>query len=355
MAKVSQYNKELKEKQNKKIDQLLKLLPVYIAPFVHDKELSVQPNTVIAYERDLLTFLEFLCSQNPMLKGKKPKEVPEAIIEKLTFEDINEYQRYLNYYDGKDTEKSHSNEERAICRKMAALRGFFKYGCTHGILKNDPTIGAAKRKKTQKKEIVRMNSKEAATLISYAENSIAPTKRGKIFAEKAKLRDTAILTLLLNTGIRVSECVGIDLDDINFEKGSVRIVRKGGNESVVYMNEQTSAALREYMDLERNQYLQSDKEQALFLSSQKKRLSVRSIEYIVKKYARQAVPDKHITPHKCRSTYGTLLYQATSDIKLVADTLGHTDVNVSSSYYINSSEEHRRLAAKVKVYDPDGK
>ena len=94
-------------------------------------------------------------------------------------------------------------------------------------------------------------------------------------------------------------------------------------------------------------------EEALFLSGQRKRLSVRSIEYIVKKYARTTTPLKHITPHKLRSTYGTALYQQTGDIYLVANVLGHKDVNTTKKHYAAMDDNRRRQAARaVKLREP---
>lgn len=349
MGKYSEYNREKLAKQKQTIQRLRKLLPEYAKPFLDDKELTMQPNTVIAYARDLHTFFEFLVETNPALAGMDIDKIPKSVMERLTYEDINEYQRYLNFYEDGD-EITHQNQERAIARRMAALRGFFHYASTHDILSGDPTIGASKRKKIPKKEIIRMNSKEVNTLLSHVENNDAPTKRERKFAEKTKYRDTAILTLMLGTGIRVSECVGLDLNDINFKDMSFTVVRKGGDESTLYMNDQVAGALKDYIDLERPNYTASEDEKALFLSSQKRRITVRSVENMVKKFAQRAVPGKHITCHKLRSTYGTQLYLATSDIKLVADCLGHRDISTTSERYIATLAEHKRKAASTPLY-----
>jgi site-specific recombinase XerD len=160
----------------------------------------------------------------------------------------------------------------------------------------------------------------------------------------------ALLTLLLGTGIRVSECVGLDLNDIDFKNGGIRIHRKGGKEVTVYFGTEVEDALLDYLE-ERNQMIAEEgSENALFLSMQKKRIAVRSVENLVKKYSRMVTPLKKITPHKLRSTYGTSLYKETGDIYLVADVLGHSDVNTTKKHYAALEDERRRSARnKVKL------
>lgn len=157
----------------------------------------------------------------------------------------------------------------------------------------------------------------------------------------------AILTLLLGTGIRVSECVGLDINDVDFKNGGIKIRRKGGYEAIVYFGEEVEDALLDYLE-ERNRIVPCEgHEDALFLSIQNKRMGVRSIEKLVKKYASKVTSLKKITPHKLRSTYGTNLYQETGDIYLVADVLGHKDVNTTKKHYAAIDSDYRRKAANA--------
>jgi site-specific recombinase XerD len=171
--------------------------------------------------------------------------------------------------------------------------------------------------------------------------------------QNTRYRDYAILTLLLRTGIRVSECVGLDLSDINFKEMSMCVVRKGHKEHILYFDDVVEDALMDYIQFERPKYIESDKEKALFLSNRKKRLAVRSIQEMVDKYAKVAVSNKKISPHKMRSTYGTALYNKTGDIRLVADVLGHSDINTTAKHYAASEDAHRRMAAKIDPYSAD--
>ena len=157
----------------------------------------------------------------------------------------------------------------------------------------------------------------------------------------------ALLSLLLGTGIRVSECVGLDISDVDFKNNGILIHRKGGKDVTIYFSDEVKEALQNYYD-ERVLILEeSGHEGAFFLSIQNKRLSVRSVENLVKKYAKIISPLKKITPHKLRSTYGTNLYKETGDIYLVADVLGHSDVNTTKKHYAAIEDDRRRSARNV--------
>ena len=349
MGADSEYNRELQYKRLEKLHELESELPTYCLSFLDDKELTSQINTVVSYAYDLITFFKFLAEKNPILGDSESiKDIPLSILEQLTFEDINEFQRFLSFNNG---ENKHINKDKGIARRMAAVRGFFEFMTTHHYLKNNPTIGAAKRKKSPKKDIIRMNSDEVNTLMNTVINAdFKATKRQKALCEKTNLRDTAIFTLLLNTGIRVSECVGLDIDDLNFDENSFSVVRKGGNTQILYFNKVTAEALKEYIEYERPTLISNDKEKALFLSMRKSRITVRSVQILVQKFTRIAVPGKKLTPHKMRSTYGTALYRETGDIRLVADVLGHKDINTTAKHYAAIEDEHRRIAATIDPY-----
>ena len=136
--------------------------------------------------------------------------------------------------------------------------------------------------------------------------------------------------------------------DVDFDNSRVKVTRKGGNEAFVYFSDEATGYLQDYMK-ERKEIVAVDgHEDALFLSSHRKRITVRTVENMVKKYARVSTPLKKITPHKLRSTYGTALYQETGDIYLVADVLGHKDVNTTRKHYAELDQERKR-GARNKV------
>lgn len=185
-----------------------------------------------------------------------------------------------------------------------------------------------------------------AILLDYIENC-EQTLQGKALAyyKKTKERDLALVTLLLGTGIRVSECVGLDVEDIDFRNNGIRIIRKGGNEAIVYFGEEVERALKNYLEIRRGITPVTGHEHALFYSTQRRRMTIRSVENLVEKYASAVTTTKKITPHKLRSTYGTALYRETGDIYLVADVLGHKDVNTTRRHYAAMDDAQRRRAA----------
>ena len=207
--------------------------------------------------------------------------------------------------------------------------------------------------KLHAKNIIRLEPNEVAILLNQVDNGEKLTEKERSYHAKTKLRDVALLTLLLGTGIRVSECVGLNIYDIDFDNMGIKVRRKGGYEDIVYFGEEVETALLDYMEQRHHIIPMQGHEDALFLSLQNRRMAVRSVENLVKKYASRVTTLKKITPHKLRSTYGTSLYRETGDIYLVADVLGHKDVNTTRKHYAALEDERRRMAAnKVRLREP---
>ncbi|MBP5242683.1 MAG: tyrosine-type recombinase/integrase, partial [Clostridia bacterium] len=199
-----------------------------------------------------------------------------------------------------------------------------------------------------------LESDEVSDIISIAESGQGLSKHAEGYHERTHARDTAILTLFLGTGIRISELVGLNNDSIDFTTNSFVVRRKGGNKAILYFSDEVAVALTRYMEQKAEDKKIPQGENALFLSMQYKRMTVRAIENLVKKYAQIVSPLKKITPHKLRSTYGTMLYKETGDIYIVADVLGHKDVNTTRKHYAAITEERRKsVASKVKLHSDD--
>ena len=239
-----------------------------------------------------------------------------------------------------------TNAERAAKRKLCSLRRFYGYYYRYELISNNPSL-KVDMPKIHDKAITRLDVNEVAELLDNVENGNKLTTAQLRTHEKLKCRDLALLTLLLGTGIRVSECVGLDINDVDFDNDRIKVVRKGGSESFVYFGDEVRAALLDYMEERKQMNPDSGHENALFISSKNKRLCVRSVELLVKKYASTVTTVKHITPHKLRSTYGTNLYQASKDIYLVADVLGHKDVNTTRKHYAEIVDENKRSARNI--------
>lgn len=338
------YHDEQNKKNILKMREILKELPGFCKSFFRGIEETTSSRTRLAYAYDLRVFFEFLHETNSVCSKMNITEFPLSILERITREDIQEYIEYVSLYekDGKEI----TNEERGKSRKLASLRSFYNYFYTNELIEKNPAVLVPLPKQHQK-EIIRLEPNEVATLLDLVEDGDKLTKSQAKYHEKTKLRDVAMLTLLLGTGIRVSECVGLDITDLNFETNGMKIRRKGGYETVLYFGEEVETALKDYLKQRKHIIPQSGHENALFLSMQNRRISVRAVENLVKKYASNVTTLKKITPHKLRSTYGTTLYQETGDIYLVADVLGHKDVNTTRKHYAAIEDERRRKAARV--------
>jgi site-specific recombinase XerD len=271
------------------------------------------------------------------------RDIPLDIIDQLRPMDIEEYLYSLKVYEKDGV--AHTNEERGIKRKLASLRSFYNYFFRNELIDNNPAV-KVKMPKIHDKNIVRLDVDEVSILLDEVESGENLTERQRKYHDRTKPRDLALLTLMLGTGIRVSECVGLNISDVDLKNNGIKVHRKGGAEVVVYFGEEVRTALCDYM-LEREKINASvGHEEALFLSMQNRRISIRAVENLVKKYSKLVTNLKNITPHKLRSTYGTSLYRETGDIYLVADVLGHKDVNTTKKHYAALEDDRRRKAAK---------
>lgn len=334
------------------IDNTLRLRDILntMPPFAKDYFRAIEPTTSaktrISYAYDIRVFFRFLIENNPVYKNYTMEMFTLQDLERLEPIDIEEYQEYLKVYKNKNEDKQITNKERGISRKMSSLRSFYGYFFKRQAIQKNPTL-LVDMPKLHEKAIIRLDTDEVAMLLDYVEacgNQLNGQR--KVYYEKNKTRDLAILTLLLGTGIRVSECVGLDIQDVDFKNNGIKVTRKGGNEMVVYFGDEVRNALLTYLEGDRASLTPlPDHENALFLSTQRKRIGVQAVENMVKKYAREVTPNKKITPHKLRSTYGTSLYKETGDIYLVADVLGHKDVNTTKKHYAAIDENRRRQAA----------
>ena len=347
--KEKAYHEEVNMKNEKHLREIIATLPSFCREFFIGIEPHTASRTRIAYAYDLTIFFDYLHENNPICKRMKVTEIPRDILDKLTPLDIEEYLYHLKCYEKDGV--AYSNDERAIKRKWSSLRTFYNFYYKKELIDTNPAI-KVDMPKIHDKAIIRLDVDEVAQLLDEVESGESLSSRQQMYHERTKTRDLALLTLLLGTGIRVSECVGLDLDDVDFKNNGIKVHRKGGAEVMVYFGDEVMEALLNYME-ERNGITPVEGHtNALFLSLQNKRITVRAVENLVKKYSKLVTNVKNITPHKLRSTYGTTLYQETGDIYLVADVLGHKDVNTTRKHYAAIEDERRRKAAKyVKLRD----
>ena len=338
------YSQEVDEKNTLKMRELLDQLPRFCRQFFRGIADTTGTRTRLAYAYDLRVFFEYLHDNNPELGKTDIPHYPLSILDQLQKDDIEEFMEWTSYYvkDG----KTYTNDERGKARKLSAIRSMYHYFFQSELIERD-IAALIPMPKLHEKPIIRLEPNEVAKLLDQVEDGSGLTESERKYHSKTAVRDTAILTLLLGTGIRVSECVGLDLTDIDFEENGLKVHRKGGYDAIVYFGDEVETALHNYLEQRKQIIPKEGSENAFFLSLQNRRITVRAVEKLVKKYASRVTTLKKITPHKLRSTYGTSLYRETGDIYLVADVLGHKDVNTTRKHYAALEEDRRRGAANV--------
>ncbi len=352
MAERTTYRNETDMKNILKLREILATMPEFSKDYFRAMSATTTTRTRISYAYDIRVFFQFLIDENPRFKNKKITDLTIDVLDLVKAVDIEEYMEYLKLYKGTGGNVN-TNGEVGLKRKISAIRSFYAYYYKHEMIQTNPTV-LIDMPKVHEKAITRMEADEVALLLDYIENcGNQLTGQKKKYFEKTKERDLAIVTLLLGTGVRVSECVGLDIEDIDFHNNGIKVTRKGGNEMIVYFGEEVETALKRYLPIREGITPVAGHEHALFYSTQRKRMGVQAVENMVKKYTSQITTTKKITPHKLRSTYGTALYRETGDIYLVADVLGHKDVNTTRKHYAAIGEERRRSAASAVTLRED--
>lgn len=328
-------------------------LPEFCEEFFVGIESTTTTLTRLNYAYDLRTFFKFLTTKIRRFEGKSTCEITLEAIENLEAFEIEKYLAYLSNYKDEYSGATIQNEAAGKRRKLSALRAVIKYYQKKEVISRDPTI-SVDAPKLRQKEIVRLESDEVGKLLDVVETGEGLTNKQIKYQENTQVRDLAMVGLLLGTGIRVSELVGIDVDDVDFDNMSFVVTRKGGARVILYLSDEVAGMLYDYYYLRMGNNKCAKDETALFLSLQNKRISTRAVENVVKKYSKITTPLKKITPHKLRSTFGTELYRNTGDIYIVADVLGHKDVNTTKKHYAAISEDLRKKAVdKVSLRTND--
>ena len=339
------YQEKLAQENILKLRSMLKELPAFMGDYFRSLSDQTAPLTRLGYALDYKIFFGYLSEE--VLDGKPIAAITVDDIAGLTATDIEGFMEYLTYYvPSYDHNANITNQAKGKSRKLAAVRGLFRYLYSKEKIKANPAelVGFPK---IHEKTITTLEPDEIARLLDEVDEGQKLSPQQKRFHGQTKLRDAAIITSLLGTGMRVSECVGLDLDHIDFDTNGLKVTRKGGDEMILYFGREVEETLKSYMEVRKSASPMAGHEKALFLSLQNRRITARAVQNLVKKYASLVTRLKNISPHKLRSTYGTQLYAETSDIYLVANVLGHADVNTTRKHYAKMDDSYRRRAANA--------
>ena len=326
-------------------------LPPACADFFSAIAVTTGTFTRLAYAIDLKTFFHFLQTERIQFSHKPLYAFTNEDLALLTQSDLTAYIEYLTFYykhesDSELPMKALTNHDLAIKRKRCSIRSFYDYLFKNNRIPANVTT-LVPLPKIHEKPILRLSLDEMHRMLEQAATGEGLTPRQQAWHKLTVKRDYALLSLFLGTGVRVSECVGLNINDIDLENNAFLVTRKGGNQVVLYFPPEVAEALAEYlMEREKVETLPGH-EDAFFLSMQKRRITQRAVQNLVKKYAAIAAPLKpRISPHKLRSTFATNLYNKTGDIYLVADVLGHSSVDTTRKHYADMTDARRRMAAE---------
>lgn len=274
-----------------------KLLSDYLAYLSVERGLA--ENTVISYERDLKKFINFA--------------------EKAGFTSVESIQRqqiitYLLKLQGENMAPA------SITRNLASIRSFFSYLNVENLTKMDPSSDLDSPKLPKKLPKI-ITIEEVETLLQQPDEK-----------DKFGVRDRAMLEILYATGLRVSELISLDVDDVNLELGFIRCFGKGSKERIVPLGKIAIEYLDLYLDNTRLKLIKTIEQKSLFVNFHGRRLSRQGFWKIVKKYSSQAGIKTEITPHTLRHSFATHLLENGADLRSVQEMLGHADISTTQIY-----------------------
>ena len=351
MADQLTYREKIDAERILQIRSIARELPPACGDFFSAIAMTTGSFTRLAYAIDLKTFFQFLQTERVQFSHKPLYAFTNDDLALLTQSDLTSYVEYLTFYyknepDSDTPVKALTNHDLSIKRKLCSIRSFYDYLFKNGRIPSNVTT-LVPLPKIHEKPILRLSMDEMHRMLEQAATGDGLTSRQKAWHKLTVKRDFALLSLFLGTGVRVSECVGMNIGDVDLENNAFLVTRKGGNQVVLYFPAEVAEALAEYIKKKKKMEAQPGHEDALFLSMQKRRITQRAVQNLVKKYAAVAAPLKpRISPHKLRSTFATNLYNKTGDIYLVADVLGHTSVDTTRKHYADMTDARRRMAAE---------
>ena len=332
---------EVYDKKNKqyieRMDKILEELPASVSQFIMATEGSLLPRTSYGYVCDIRNFYKYLLNNNPNFT--EYKNITDEDLNNLNSFDFDEYLYQIRQHTDHVTES----------RKISAIKAYFNYLIDRKYITNKDALGIKHPKKRRDKNITYMDREEINNLLDSIETGENLLGKQRKYHQKEMQRDIAIIAVLLGTGIRVSECANLDINDINLDKCYLTVVGKRKKIRSVYFSDTVKYYLSAYIAIRKS--TETDEKDALFISRNLTRLSERSIQKLVKKYAvPEVVGTKHITPHKLRSSFGTAMLEQSNDIATVADILGHDSISTTKQYYAQVQKEASIKAGRNGIF-----
>ncbi|MBW4080596.1 tyrosine recombinase XerS [Paenibacillus sp. S150] len=347
-------DKQMKMHYMQRIDEKLSDLPWYVTEFIDSKKRKLSPTTLLNYCHDYIIFFDWLIAENQAASSRK--EINLETLELLTIREVENFLSFLDYQLG--------NKKLTINRKLSSLKSLFDY------LQN-------KAETSDLKPYIQRNvmAKMDLNAVKESQETIANRIEGKILREDDfeafrqfvahdfgemhkenkriftfhrfnRERDTAIVSLILGSGLRLSEVAGINMDDLDMNKALVRVIRKGDKEQYVYFSKQALMDLESYLQIREARYLPEKNESFLFIAApvgrkgKSRRLTGRSIEKLIEKYA-ASFGKPSLTVHSLRHSFATRYHLENNDVPRLKNQLGHSSIQTTMIYTHLTDEEMR--------------
>ncbi len=354
-------NIALRESQIKsECRQLEKLFPDFLYDYFIYLRNSVALSTRYAYLNDLKFFFTYLVVETLLTKAEVISDVSLEEIAAIKAKDVNRFiGDYCTHYEinKNGTNYIMENNNRSLSRKKSALSVFFKFLFREEMIKEDISIGfnPIKLPKPQPDAIKRLTPEEVTAMLVAVETGKGLSKRELNYWKKTKLRDKAILILFTTYGLRLLELQQLNLSSINFKRQEFMIYRKRGKEVAMPINKSVGTVLADYINQERINYPQVDSD-ALFLSLQGKRLTIRAIRNLVKKYTAIALGTNRkngYSPHKLRATAASSLIEYGFSIYDVQNLLDHDNITTTQLYAAHRKNAKRDILSNYELLDDE--
>lgn len=339
-------------------EELEKQMPGFLRGFFAYLKGNVLPMTRLAYLHDVRFFLQYIVCETDLTAAEDIKQIKLEDLQQIQSVDVNMFIDYCRKYKI-ETDKAvylYENSNKTLARKKSSVSVLFKYLYRDGLVEKNITDGfdPIRVSRPGEREIKALQDDEVMIMLDAVSSGTGLTDRERVYWEKTKLRDKAILILFVTYGLRLSELQQLNISSFNFGRGEFKIFRKRGKESIMPLNKSATEVINDYIELERpseDKISQEEDKDALFLSLQGKRMTERQIRELVKKYTSIALHTSRkggYSPHKLRATAATSLIGRGNSIYDVAALLDHEQVTTTQLYARHKADVKRDLVKDME-------
>ncbi|HAT02099.1 MAG TPA: hypothetical protein DCS54_02310 [Oribacterium sp.] len=349
---MSLYRDRLNAKYDELTDLRIQNMPRFMRQYLNAIN-NKSSGTRNGYINDIEVFFTYLTEKNPLLKNQPLSAITPEFLDQLSTMDLEEYFSDIKYIRVNGDVKQRSSA--SLKRNLASIRSLYKFLYSHGFIQHNPAV-LVESAKLPHHDVVVLTESEKNNMLDSIEYGTGLTDRQQSYHDNPAIgtRDIALLGLMFNTGIRVSECVGLNLSDLNMKEHSIMVHRKNNKLQLLHFSAEVAEYLETYLESFRlrKETLGKTEDTALFLTMYYQRIGVRAIQRLVKKYANVAEvfqTDGHkITPHKLRSTFATEYYQHNPNLVHLQSLMGHSDIKTTQVYVKDRDESKIDLPLRTK-------